>query len=61
MASPPPAGMASFGGRAAREKEMAGQCVLFCEETKATGEKYFGESADNLTGVLIDLREVCRR
>ena len=30
------------------------------EETRAMGEEYFGERADNLTGVLVDLEEVMR-
>lgn len=40
--------------------DMAARAETFCEETRATGAKYFGEAADNLTGVLIDLSEVCR-
>jgi len=31
----------------------------FCERTRAMGESYFGECADNLTGVLIGLRSQC--
>ena len=27
----------------------------FCEATRAKGNEYFGEAADNLTGVLVDL------
>lgn len=33
------------------EKSIA----AFCEATRVQGEDFFGESADNLTGILIDL------
>ena len=33
----------------------------FCELTRAQGEEYFGESADNLTGVLVDLSAAGRK
>jgi hypothetical protein len=39
---------------------MAATATAFTEETRATGKKYFGEAADNLTGVWIDLTNLCR-
>ena len=33
----------------------ADSVAAFCEATRARGDDYFGERADNLTGVLIDL------
>ena len=40
---------------------MRERAARFCEATRATGFKYFGERADNLTGVLVNLSEVCGR
>ena len=34
---------------------LAALATRFCEETRAKGSCYFGEGADNLTAVLVDL------
>jgi hypothetical protein len=38
---------------------MAAAAEAFTEATRATGSKYFGEAADNLTGVWVDLTQLC--
>ena len=46
---------ASAGGSGASLRDFAQR---LCEQTRSKGEEYFGEAADNLTGVLVDL-SVC--
>ena len=53
-----------YGGLAERVtrggEELRSLGVSLCEETRARGADYFDESADNLTGVIVDLEEVVR-
>ena len=39
-------------------QRIEGRAATLCEAARARGSEWFGESADNLTGVLIDLRSV---
>ena len=41
-------------------EELSSLATSLCEETRGRGVEYFDESADNLTGVIIDLEEVVR-
>lgn len=41
-------------------EELSALGRSLCEETRARGAAYFQESADNLTGVIVDLDEVVR-
>jgi hypothetical protein len=34
---------------------LADACVALCEETRSKGEEYFGEGADNLTALVVEL------
>jgi serine/threonine protein phosphatase PrpC len=47
------------GAAAMGDPRLASRLGAFCERTRAMGESYFGECADNLTGVLIGLSAQC--
>jgi hypothetical protein len=34
---------------------LSDACARLCEETRSKGEEYFGEGADNLSAVVVEL------
>jgi len=52
-------GIEGAAAGATGDPRLASMLGAFCERTRAMGESYFGECADNLTGVLIGLRSQC--